>query len=52
MPELLDRHILKEGWQREAGDEKGRAPAPARLHGANDEQKTEGPGASPVNWIR
>lgn len=40
MPELLDRHIMKEEWQRESGEKNGLATAPARLHGVKDEQKT------------
>src|SRR5262245_56981826 len=44
---VLDRPILKEDWQREAGEGNGLAQAPARLHGASDEQKTAGPDAGP-----
>jgi hypothetical protein len=35
---LLERHVRKEGWLKEAGEANG-AAAPARLHPANGERK-------------
>jgi hypothetical protein len=39
MPTLLDHPILKEDWQKEAGERNGASQAPAGLHGVERDQK-------------